>query len=157
MKTSFRLLCCGLLLLPISSFAVNVNVSVHIVAAPCKINDGQSVDVDFGDIGINKVDGNNYRRELPYTMDCDSNSGNIALVMQGTPVAFDSDAATINSSLAGLGVKFWLDDQAFKINTPAPVSPTALPKLYAAPFKDTSATLSSGDFAATATLVAIYQ
>lgn len=152
----------ALLLSPAEAQNGSADMTMHgtlVAPPPCKVNEGQNIDIDFGDVGINKIDGNNYRKGLNYTITCDPSSGswNMYLMMTGVPVNFDSDGATINSNINGLGVKIWIGNNPFTLNTLIPVSPTNLPVLEAVPIKDTAATLNEGAFQAVATLVAIYQ
>lgn len=49
--------------------------AVIIAPPPCVINNGSTLDVPFGnDLLTSRVDGVNYRRDVPYTVRCDSPS-----------------------------------------------------------------------------------
>ena len=52
----------------------NLTIRATIIAPPpCVINGGSTLDVPFGnDLLTSRVDGVNYRREVPYTVVCDS-------------------------------------------------------------------------------------
>lgn len=54
----------------------NLTIRAVIVAPPpCVINSGGTLNVPFGnDLLTSRIDGVNYRREVPYTVTCDSPS-----------------------------------------------------------------------------------
>lgn len=123
---------------------------------PCTIKDGDEIEVNFGDrVGVSKVDGVNYLRPVTYTISCDPSveAWNMTLEVVGS--AADYDAAAIKpiwttwrsaccKTMNGL----------FSISrSPSNVAPT----LTAVPVKRPGATLKSGKFVATATLLAVYQ
>ncbi len=37
---------------------------------PCTIDAGNTIEVDFGDVGVKRVDGVKYRKAVPYTINC---------------------------------------------------------------------------------------
>lgn len=128
-----------------------------IAPPPCEVNEGNIIDVPFGNVGINKVDGSNYLTTLDYTVSCESSTGSwvMYLTLTGDMAAYD--AAAVNTTVSGLGVKVFLGGLPFTLDEPVPVNPSALPVLTAVPIKDPAVTLTEGDFMGTATLKAEYQ
>lgn len=126
---------------------------------PCRINDGNQVEVDFGErVGINKVDGVNYRQGLNYQIRCDNAaSGNwvLTLSLSGTASGFDKQALATNHS--DLGIRIYRDDEPFTPGSVLKITLDNPPELEAVPVKKQGVTLSEGAFEAWATLQADYQ
>ncbi|OKB68823.1 pilus assembly protein [Serratia marcescens] len=142
--------------------ALEVNTLFHgtlIEPPPCTINDGSRVDVDFGErVGINKVDGVNYRQVLNYQISCESaDSGNWALTLSlsGVAAGFDKDA--VLTSKSNLGIRVYQNDRPFTPGSTVAIDLHNPPRLEAVPVKSTGATLTEGAFEAWATLRADYQ
>lgn len=130
-----------------------------ILATPCTVNNDQVIDVAFGQVGVNKVNGTNYRQSIPYTVDCKgaSDSSPLSLTMSGTAAGYDDAAVT--TSADGLGIRIEANGQPLALNAPLETTLGALPslKLTAVPVQDPVKTLAEGTFSATATLTASYQ
>ncbi|OAH32767.1 fimbrial protein [Serratia marcescens] len=133
-----------------------------LIAPPsCTINDGGQVDVDFGaQVGIHKVDGNNYRQTVNYQITCDKQGageapGTLMLSLDGTATGFDKDALATKKE--DLGVRVYLDSKPFTPNSRIAIDLNHPPVLEAVPVKNAGATLAEGEFEAWATLRAEYQ
>ncbi|MDI6426013.1 fimbrial protein [Cronobacter dublinensis] len=153
MKCIFFLLAA---LVPLASQAAD-NMSFHgtLVAPPCNISRGQIIDVTFGDdLGVNKIDGSNYKQPVNYTVDCEAgySVNNLAVVVDTThPTAFDSAAVTTNKT--GLGIRILVDGTAATFAKRVALSnPANPPVIEAVPVKDPAVTLTAGAFEATLTL-----
>lgn len=70
---------------------------------PCEINGGQPVEIDFGEVGINKIDGENYARTFTLTYDCQGTSTDKILRYLGSTTAFDT--AAVQSNIADFGIR----------------------------------------------------
>ena len=130
---------------------------------PCTINRGTPIVVDFGQVGISRVDGVNYTRTVDYQIRCEDDPDNnpwvMGLTILGTKTSFDGAAiqATIDgSSSTDLGIKMHLDGHYFTLNQRVEIK-RPLPVLEAAPMPAPGATLPEGTFHATATLLADYE
>ena len=137
------------------------NMSFHgtLVAPPCTISNGQTIEVAFGnDLGVNKIDGNSYKQPVKYTVNCESgySANNLAIVVDSThPTAFDS--AAISTDKTGLGIRILVDGAAATFaQRVAVVDPASPPVIEAVPVKDPAVTLEAGAFEATMTLRADY-
>lgn len=125
---------------------------------PCKISDGDQVDINFGQrIGINKVDGVNYRTKIDYRITCESEAvgWDLSLTLSGAKTNYDD--ATIQSSLIGLGIKVLQNGHPFVLDKPILIDPRNPPTLEAVPVKISGATLTADEFVAMAVLLAEYQ
>lgn len=130
-----------------------------IMPPPCTINDGNRIDVDFGDrLGINKVDGSNYRQPVNYQISCEGNNADgwaLTLSLTGTPAGFDGTA--LQSSKEGLGIRLYQNNKPFTPNTTINVDQANPPRLEAVPVKQAGTNLDKGSFETWATLKADYQ
>lgn len=140
-----------------------------IAPPPCKVDDTQSLDVYFGDrLGVNKVNGVEYAKQLNYTLDCEDTSSlgwKLLLTLDGSPALFDGDIFKINSLGANkdnednLGIRIYQEDgTTFKPNSQIEIRDAQNPpKLMAVPVKRAGSTLVEGDFETFVTLQAHYQ
>jgi len=137
--------------------AENMKFHGTLVNAPdCHINNGQTIEVTFGNVGVNKVDGINYARKIDYTVTCDGESpDNLYLSVDGTRVAWDS--AAVKASADNLAIEIRQAEKPFVLGSQIRVDLTALPALSAVPVRDGDRPLAAGDFTAGATLIAFYQ
>jgi len=150
----------SVLALPFAAQAAD-NMSFHgtLVAPPCTISSGQTIEVAFGnDLGVNKIDGNSYKQPVKYTVDCEAgySANNLAIVVDSThPAAFDNAAVTTDKT--GLGIRILVDGVAATFAKRVAVAdPTTPPVIEAVPVKDPAVTLEAGAFEATMTLRADY-
>lgn len=147
-------------LLPLAAQAAD-NMTFHgtLVAPPCKISNGETIEVAFGtNLGVNKIDGNNYKQAVNYSVDCDAgySANNLAIVVDtAAPAAFDTSAVLTNKT--GLGIRILVDGVTANFAKRVAVSnPSSPPKIEAVPVQDPSVTLTEGAFEATMTLRADY-
>lgn len=124
---------------------------------PCQISNDQDINVHFGNVGVNKVDGQNYLQSVPYTLTCDDADASETLLMtlKGTQSGFENTALGTNAD--GLGIRILEDGTPMEINKAIPISYTNPPVLQAVPVQQSGVTLPEQDFSVTATLLAEYQ
>lgn len=152
----------ALMSLSASTFAAgNVDMMFRgtlIEPPPCTINDGNRVDVDFGDrVGVNKVNGVNYRQVMNYQITCDSSVGGnwvLKLSLNGAAASFDKDA--IQASKSGLGIRVYQNDKPFTPGSTLKIDIDNPPRLEAVPVKLEGTPLTEGKFEAWGTLRAEY-
>lgn len=142
---------------------------ILIAPPPCKVDDSQSIEVNFGDrLGVNKVNGTEYAQPLHYTLDCQDNSTlgwQLMLTLDGTSAPFDaevfktSSSGTNKANEANLGIRIYLaDGTTLKPNSQINIRDTNNPpKLMAVPVKKSGSTLVEGGFETLVTLQAHYQ
>ncbi|MGF6191338.1 fimbrial protein [Serratia sp. 2723] len=149
---------CGLLAaMPLVVGAVTqiVEIKVEVSVPPCTINGGQAVEIDFGKIGVSKVDGENYQQPFELIYECAGASTDMLLRYLGVVTTFDN--AAVQSNIPQLGIR--LQQQKSGTMTPFDVGSTlAIPssqkssQFIAMPVKKAGVTLQEGIFTAGATL-----
>ncbi|WP_248749324.1 fimbrial protein [Pseudomonas sp. MWU15-20650] len=124
---------------------------------PCTIDAGNTIEVDFGDVGVKRVDGVRYRRGVGYAINCgtDTLPWQLKLSVNGTPTAFDGSA--VQTSVPALGIRVFQNNLPFALNTPLDISLSSPPTLEVVPVQQPGATLPPARFTAVATLLAEYQ
>lgn len=123
----------------------------------CQVNAGQDINIYFEKVGINKVDGNNYRKEINIPMDCISTnpwSLNLAITTN-SPAIFSP--GTVQSNIDGLGIQILIDGNPIAFNRNFVINPEAPPKIEVVPLRENGVTLTEGKFTASATLTIQYQ
>lgn len=144
------------LLLPSSLMAAE-NMQFHgtLVAPPCSISDDQIIEVAFGDnLGVDKIDGTNYKQPVKYTVDCKAGYAvnNLAIVIDTTAATL-FDPSAIQTDKPGLGIRILVDGVAATFAKQIAVNdPASPPVIEAVPVQEQSVTLSEGAFDATMTL-----
>ncbi|QVB77144.1 fimbrial protein [Salmonella enterica] len=133
------------------------NMSFHgtLVEPPCTINGGQTIEVDFGtDLGVNKINGINYLKQINYFINCDSGyvPNQLALVIDTSSMA-SYDNAAVQTDKMGLGIRILLAGSAVSFGAVIPLSdPHSPPVMQGVPVQDPGVTLSAGAFEATMSL-----
>ena len=124
---------------------------------PCTIDAGNTIEVDFGDVGVKRVDGVRYRRGVGYVINCgaDTLPWALKLSVNGTPTAFDGSA--VQTSVPALGIRVFQNNLPFALNTPMDITLSSPPTLEVVPVQQPGATLPPARFTAVATLLAEYQ
>lgn len=124
---------------------------------PCTIDAGNTIEVDFGDVGIKRIDGVKYRRGLGYTISCgtDTLPWELRLSIKGTPTGFDG--AAVQTSVPALGIRVFQNNQPFALNAPMDISLSSPPTLEVVPVQQPGAILAPARFTAVATLLAEYE
>ena len=137
-----------------------VNVQGTLLPPLCRVENvgGGDIRVDFGDdININRLNGSNYRKSVPYTVNCDSDGQQWPLRLRfvGATNAWDNQALAasdpnlgIRLALSGTGVEFGMDIPVADSNN--------LPVMTAVPVRSGAADPAEGQFSATANLLAEY-
>lgn len=135
-----------------------VNVSVTVIDEPaCVVNGNQTIVVNFGnDMFTHKVDGNNYLEGINYTLECkNSRLNTMRMQITGNTGTFKNKA--LQTSQPDLGIELRADGRTLPVNSWLNFTYPDIPKLQAIPVKNAGATLTGGEFSATATLLVDYQ
>lgn len=138
--------------------ASTVTVSVNIFAAPpCVINSNNTINVDFGDdLLASRIDGVQYMKPVSYTLDCTAAASNaLKMSITGNGAVFDTNV--LRTTNTDLGVQLMRNGQPLTLNSAFNFTYPSAPVLQAVLVKKTNATLSTGYFSGTATLVVEYQ
>lgn len=152
-------------LMPLTGYAVDVNFTANLIGnPPCDVTgpDGldQPIRVSFGQVGITKINGENYRQDFTLTLSCGAGLGNaVALYLEYRGMVAESfDNKALQASKGGLGVRLYHQGVVIPPNSGTPITMSdngvATLPLYAVLVKDSSssATLYEGDFTATASV-----
>lgn len=161
MKVKDLVLAAGLamvgLIAPLAQ-AVPVNFQGGVILAlPCSVNNGEVIEVDFGDMVIREIDGVRYSKPIPFKIDC-SAAGAVQMRFTGTKSSFDLWG--IETSKPGLGIHITIDGNPYPAwagsnkDIPDVQSP---PELRAVPIVNSASPPSPGAFTSVATLLAEYQ
>ncbi|CAI1018691.1 Minor fimbrial protein prsF precursor [Serratia proteamaculans] len=149
-----------LAVLPMLAWAApsaTVTVKVTVVAPPpCVINDDRPIDVEFGDVMTTRVDGDNYKMPVNYTLSCTGGTSNaMKLQVKGTGAAFD--ATVLQTNQTGLGIELRQGASKLAVNSWLNFTYPNKPELWAVPVKQAGTTLTGGKFSAGATMAVDYQ
>ncbi|MBG2875727.1 fimbrial protein [Proteus alimentorum] len=136
---------------------VYVYISGNVIAPPpCVINGGKTIEVDFGEVMSTRIDGVNYKKPITYSAECRKMPTNTMKVsISGNGTGFDSNALTTN--ITGLGVRILYQNKLLRLGQEVNFTYPNFPQFEAIPVRDYSASLTGGDFYATATLRVEYQ
>ncbi|HCM9126669.1 TPA: fimbrial protein [Enterobacter asburiae] len=138
---------------------INITVKVVVRASPCKINNGQVIDVNFGDTVITTdVPKQLVEKDVNYTLDCASADQSKTLVMRisGTGATFDDKS--LKTSIPELGIKMKADGADYPVNTDLVLAnSSSKPALKALLVQESGAHLPTGSFTAGATMTVDYQ
>lgn len=145
--------------LGLSLAAQAVEVQFHgtlIDNPPCDVGGAGPIEVDFGEVGVTKIDGENYKKVFQVTFWCeDMNGAAVYLMYDGAPTNFDTKALQTNRQ--GLGVRLAYDTKIIppksgkEVFIPVGGGGAILP-FSAVPVKADGVTLYEGPFTATATV-----
>lgn len=142
-------------------FQININTSIDALPEKCTFNNGAPLDVDFGSIGTEGLDGSKYVQQLNVDFRCeggsfDSGDRPVHLSLRGK----SADGETFQTSLGGLGIRVTEKGKVIKPNEKYPVnSPGNRGRwlLETAPVARPGAALKEGEFTASATLMASFE
>ncbi len=138
-----------------SSATVTVKVTV-VAPPPCVINDDRPVEVEFGDVMTTRVDGDNYKMPVNYTLSCTGGTSNaMKLQVKGNGATFD--ATVLQTNKTGLGIELRQGDGKLAVNSWLNFTYPNKPELWAVPVKQAGTTLTGGEFSAGATMAVDYQ
>lgn len=160
MNAMYRVLVLSAVVLPLACSADNMEFTGTLLAPPlCTLSDkGGRIDVRFRNIGINRIDGEQFRLAIPYQISCPGANVNstwgMRLTLKGSPTVFEPTA--LQSSVPDLGIKILLGGTELIPEQPRfiQISPAAVPLLEAVPVKLLGSELPSVDFTASALLLA---
>ncbi|MBK0089571.1 fimbrial protein [Erwinia sp. S59] len=148
------LLACLYMALP-SAQATDVTFKGTLVESiPCEINSGGTITIDFDTLIIRGIDGDKYRRPVPYSVAC-TGTGSVRLSVQGTPTSFDNTAVVTNKS--GLGIRVEQNGSPLRINQYIAINLLRPPTLTVVPVANPASLPDAGDFTSRATIIADYQ
>lgn len=136
---------------------LHIQVNVQVLEPTCTFNNGQStIRVDFGNsVLISAVDGQNYMRDIVYSLHCSGLSNNSMRFKLSGKGAYNSQYLATNKT--GLGIVFYAGGRVLPLNEWRSFNYSSLPTLQSAPIKQSGVNLAGGSFSSTATLLVEYQ
>jgi len=142
----------------------NVRIKTAIIGVPekCIFNGGNPIQVDFGDIGSEGLDGSRYMQDLAIDFVCsggdfDNGSKNIKLTVRADVSDFSADY--FKTDKPDLGIKLTSREGIVRPNITYLVQSNQNSgrwQLSAAPFAKPGASISEGEFNASATVIASF-
>ncbi|HGM5490597.1 TPA: fimbrial protein [Serratia fonticola] len=125
---------------------------------PCEVtgNNGAIIDVDFGDVMTTRIDGENYKKNIDFTLNC-AQAVNNALKLRITGDVASFDNSVLAGGKTGLGIALLQGTQRLRPGTWLNFSPASVPTLAAVPTSDSNVNLDGGAFRVVASLVVDYQ
>jgi len=133
--------------------AQSMNMRGTLLSISCTVNNDKPLDISFGDaIGINSVDGENHRQELPLEFTCSQPPGDILhLMFVGNQTDFDP--AAITTDVENLGIRLLLNGiTPIIIKETVPINYDLVPRFVAVLVKRPNSKLTGGDFHGQVTL-----
>ncbi|EIU7559090.1 MULTISPECIES: fimbrial protein [Providencia] len=135
-----------------------------IIPPVCQLGHENPIKVSFGKVGVRKVDGNLFKQDIPYQLNCQgdlSQPWDVTLTLTGTLAGTGFDNATLrtNSLLntGKLGIQIQKNGVPLELNKAFAIETGNLPKLSAVPVKRAGVDLVGDDFTAQATLAIAFQ
>lgn len=137
-----------------SQVAVNVSVTVT-EAASCQLNDNRAIEIAFGDMPINRIDGHDYqKRSLGYGLSCNKP---IPLRLEITGSAASDNGQQLKTSIAGLNMKFFANGNSLSLNSSLKFNYPFNPELEVVPIISPGGVSRSGMFSTTAIIKISYE
>lgn len=135
-----------------------------IIPPVCQLGHEDPIQVSFGKVGVRKVDGNLFKQDIPYQLNCQGNLNqpwDITLTFNATVAGAGFDNATLYASsplnMNKLGIQIQKDGVPLELNKAFTIETGHLPVLSAVPVKRAGFDLVGDDFTAQGTLAIAFQ
>lgn len=153
-KTHLFLLLC---LFSSPTLASNIHVNVEVLGPSCTVNNGEIIEVDFGDeILSTKLNGANYKQSFTLSIQCNSATANtVYLAFQGEQ--WEPGINALKTSKENLHIEFYRGWNLILLNEKVAVPKDELYFFQATPRKFGSVKVQPGPFSASATTVVYYE
>lgn len=126
--------------------------------ASCTVNNDQRIDVDFGErLGINQIDGINYRQKINYQITCAAGVVTPDMSMLIIASGMINDDSAIQSDKTALGIRILQNGTPIVLNQEIMFAAANPPELEAVPVTSDQALLTEGAFTALAAIQVEYQ
>lgn len=138
---------------------ITLELKVRVDAPPPCTVTGSAV--EFGDVLIASIDGNNYRQNAGYTLDCSGRlEDDLRMQLKGITTTVNGETV-LDAGIAGFGIRIEnaADNSLFSIgkNNWTSFTFNSLPQLKAVPVKQSGVQLTPAEFNASMTMVVDYQ
>ncbi|AYO39785.1 fimbrial protein [Serratia sp. P2ACOL2] len=137
---------------------MNVLISGTVVAAAsCQINNGNDIQVDFGEVVNSQIDGVNYKKTFDLNLNCRGGSSNsVRLKFNGTVHPQLPSALSVSGN-PGMGIQMMSGGSAFAPSTWLKFDYSNLPIFSAVPVKVPGVAIVGGYIGATVVIEIDYQ
>lgn len=137
---------------------INVQITGTIVAsASCQINNGNNIEVDFGEVVNSQINGVNYKKTFDLKLNCRGGKSNtVRLRFIGTAHPQLPNALEVAGN-GGLGIQMMRDGVAFQPYSWFQFEYPNLPIFSAVPVKAPGSKIIGGSFGTTAVIEIDYQ
>ncbi|HHL2499697.1 TPA: fimbrial protein [Yersinia enterocolitica] len=135
---------------------VSVTVKYTILVPACTINENKAMSVDFDKVLTQKVNGENYIKQVNYSLQCAGSGSDVYYMkIEGTAAPFNNSA--LQTNITDFGIALLANDKPLKINDSITFSPDKKPVLHVVPIKRANSQVKGGDFTASAIMKISYQ
>ncbi|CAI1221981.1 TPA: fimbrial protein [Serratia fonticola] len=135
-----------------------------IIPPVCQLGQQDPIRVPFGKVGVRKVDGTAFKKDVPYQLNClgdMSQPWDVTLTFGGTLAGAGFDNATLRTvtplNTGKLGIQIQKNGQPLELNKAFAIDVGTPPILSAVPVKRAGTDLVGDDFTATGTLTIAFQ
>lgn len=135
-----------------------------IIPPVCQLGQQDPIKVSFGKVGVRKVDGAAFKKDIPYQLNClgdMSQPWDVSLTFGGTLAGTGFDNATLRTitllNNGKLGIQIQRNGQPLELNKAFAIDVSAPPILSAVPVKRAGTELIGDNFTATGTLTIAFQ
>lgn len=150
---------------------VKISISGQITFQPCVVNGGNPINVDFGQVQVDKISDSNYRVVKNISLSCSYYQSAPYVKITGTPLTNNSDGNVLATTIDNFGIALYQGEGTaaklllgegegigYKINSGLTHKNAAnsIFTFTAVPYKNGNAELSSGAFSAAASMSIIY-
>lgn len=137
----------------------SITIDMTVVKPQCTINNNKEILVDFKNVLTDKIDGQGYKKTpIQFNIACpDKNSADLKLQITGNTANFNLGDKILETDNSDLGIKILADNKGLPVNTWLSFSwPQQVTELEAVLVKRDGATLSGGQFKASAVMNLAY-
>ena len=135
---------------------LNVKIKGEVIAKPCSINNGQAIEIDFGDVMTTRIQDEFYKQPIDYTVSCTSGvQPKLNIFVDGVSASFNQNL--LKTSIDDLAVLFKAGTNDFPLKSKRVFNFTSPPELAVVLVKKSGADLPAKRFTANATLKVEYQ
>lgn len=134
---------------------LKITVKGSVIARPCKVNDGKPIEINFNDVLSTRIENENYKQKMDYTLSCKT-AGNPKMSVRFTGDSAGFDSRYLKTSITNLGVLFKAGSSDIYMGRGFSFDYKTPPDLYVVLVKKSGATLPGGAFSATATMQVSY-
>ncbi|HHQ6539700.1 TPA: fimbrial protein [Serratia fonticola] len=153
----------GVLLSPAAQ--ANWQIDGTLIIPPvCQLGQQDPIKVSFGKVGVRKVDGAAFKKDVPYQLNClgdMSQPWDVTLTFGGTLAGTGFDNATLRTitplNTGKLGIQIQKNGQPLELNKAFAIDVGTPPILSAVPVKRAGTDLVGDNFTATGTLTIAFQ